>query len=125
MNVHSIQTPYWEFIRSEAALVKTDGCSAVTGARVDCCFEHDLAYFFAKDPHSAYRQWRENNYYFWEDADPIDRDEADARFRQCLRNRSVMGRWSFMAWWRWAGVRLGAQGAWDRHRAREKEAAGV
>ena len=122
MSVVPIQTPYWEWVKSEAALVDTDGCSGVTGVRIECCFEHDLGFFHAKDPRSAYRHWRANNYYYWEDADAIDRDEVDARFRQCLQNRSRFGRWSPMAWWRWVGVRWKAQAAWDTHRAREQAA---
>jgi hypothetical protein len=118
---------YWNYIRSEAALIGTDGCSGVTGARIDCCMEHDLSYAYARDPRNAYRQFRGGRFSdSWAVALPIDRAEADRRFRQCLMNRSILGRYSGMAWWRWAGVRIGGRGIWARHRQREAEtAAGV
>jgi hypothetical protein len=113
---------YWNFIKSEAALMDTDGCSAVTGARVECCFEHDLGYRRARDPRDAYRHFRNGRLADpWDAALPIERSEVDRRFRQCLMNRSTLGRWSPMAWWLWAGVRVGAKGAWERHRQREQE----
>jgi hypothetical protein len=116
-------TPYWAWIRSEAALIDTDGCSLVTNARVECCFEHDLAYYYAKDPRDAYRQWRAEVLDYWLVTDPIEREEADRRFRNCHQNRNLLGRYSPMALYRWLGVRWKAQKAWDNHRAREAKAA--
>lgn len=113
---------YWEWVRSEAALIDTDGCSAVSGLDVECCFEHDLGYYYAKDPRDAYRESRYTGSYTWVDADPITRGEVDRRFRVCLQNNSKFGRWSPMAIWRWLGVRVGGQAAWDKHRAREQQA---
>ena len=112
-------TPYWIWIRSEAALIDTDGCSAVSGLKIECCFEHDLAYYFAKDPRDAYRLWRQEVLHPWLVAEPIDREESDRRFKDCHRNRSIFGRYSPMALYRWLGVRWKAQQAWDEHRARE------
>ena len=115
-------THYWDWVKGEAALIDTDGCSGVTGLRIECCFEHDLGYYYARDPRVAYRYWRFGQQDYWEKAPEITRMTADARFRRCLQNRSRSGRWSPMSLWRWIGVRVGAQGAWDRHRAREKAA---
>ena len=115
-------TPYWEWVRSEAALIGTDGCSAVMGFHVECCFEHDLSYRYAKDPRAAYRAEQAGVVAdVWAYAVPITRAEADARFRQCHQNRSKLGRWSPMAIYRWLGVKWCGQAAWDRHRAREHE----
>jgi hypothetical protein len=112
---------YWSWVRSEAALVDTDGCSAVLGFKVECCEEHDLAYFYARDPRIAYRRWLLGHLDYWAVAGPITRGEADRRFRRCHQIRSTLGRWSPMAIYRWLGVKWGAQDAWDRHRTREAE----
>lgn len=114
------QILYWNWIRSEAALVDTDGCSAVTGLKVECCFEHDLGYWFARDPRDAFRRFREGALDPWGEADRITREEVDRRFRRCLQTRSTLGRWSPMAIWRWLGVRIGGQDAWEKHRTRER-----
>lgn len=116
-------TTYWQWVRAEAALIDSDGCSAVTGMKIECCFEHDLGYYYAKDAHDAYRSWRMGRVDVWTDALPIDRMKTDARFRRCLQYHSKWGMWSPMALWRWLGVRWKAQKAWDSHRARELAAA--
>ena len=120
----TIVTPYWEWIRSEAALIGTDGCSAVMGFHVECCFEHDLGYYYARDPRDAYRKSYDPDIApneEWLHADPIEREEVDARFRSCHQNRSKFGRWSPMAIYRWLGGRGGGQEAGDKHRAGEGE----
>jgi hypothetical protein len=114
---------YWDWVRSEAALIDTDGCSLVTGLKIECCFEHDLGFWYARDPRAAYRAARHQLIDPWLTAPSIDRAEVDRRFRSCLQNRSRLGRWSPMAWYRWLGVKFGSQGAWDRHRTREQEEA--
>lgn len=120
----TVVTPYWEWIRNEAAAMGTDGCSAVSGLHVECCLEHDVSYATAKDPRDAYRKSYDPDVFpgqHWAAAKAIDREEADWRFQQCHRNRSRFGNYSPMAFWRWLGVRLGGQAAWDKHRARERE----
>lgn len=118
-------TPYWEWVRSDAALIDTDGCSHVSGFSVEYCYEHDLAYFHAADPVDAYRLWRHGVADYWGLAKPITRREVDARFRRRHQANSKFGRWSPMALWRWFGVMRYGQAAWDRHRQREREALGV
>jgi hypothetical protein len=114
---------YWNFIRSESELIGSDGCSCVSGVNVDCCREHDLAYKLARDPRDAYKHFRIGRHVdSWEAALPIDRYTADKRFRQCHMNRSAFGKWSPMAWWRWAGVRLFGGRIWNCHRALETKA---
>lgn len=114
---------YWDWIDSEAALINTDGCSKVSGAFRQCCRAHDLAYYYARDPRSAYRLYISGDPEYWFNATAVTRAHADADFRRCTQANSAMGFWSIAALWRWAGVRIGGKGAWDAHRARE--AAGV
>lgn len=111
---------YWNFIRSEATLIDTDGCSRVSGFQVDCCFEHDLGYYYAADPRDAYRLYRLGDHDYWQHASPITREDVDSRFRKCHQTRSKFGQWSPMAFWRWLGVRRFGQSRWDAHRERER-----
>lgn len=115
----TIRLDYWAFVKSEAALVGTDGCSAVSGLKIECCYEHDLAYRYKKDPRDAFRLYRAGRFAAcWLLAQRITRAEADMRLRQCLMNHSKLGRYSPMAWWRWLGVRIGARHAWRIARVR-------
>lgn len=107
---------YWNFIRSEAEAHQSDGCTAVMGFHVECCFEHDLGYRFAKDPRDAYFRFRGGSLDPWKNAKPITREEVDRRFRRCHQNRSRFGQYSPMAWWRWAGVRLRGGPRWNFYR---------
>jgi hypothetical protein len=110
---------YWAWIRSQAELLGSDGCTVVSGLQIDCCFEHDLGYYYAKDPRDAYLRELTGSLDPWTAAKAIDRDTVDARFRRCHQNRSLFGTYSPMAFWRWLGVRFGGQKRWDRHRERE------
>jgi hypothetical protein len=110
---------YADFVKSEALWIDADGCSGpAAGFRVICCLEHDLAYYYGRDPRAAYRGWRDGVSFalVWTVAPPIDREEVDRRFRTCLQNEASLGKYSPMAWWRWAGVRIGGSRAWNKHR---------
>ena len=85
-----VDETYWERVRQRAAELGSDGCTLVTELYQDCCLEHDIAYRTGRDL----------------DGHPITRAQADQRFRQCIQARSPLGRFSPLAWWRWAGVRL-------------------
>ena len=112
---------YWDWIESEAAVIGTDGCSKVTGAYRRCCLQHDLSYFYAAAPASAYRLFIAGTSNFWGHATRIDRATADAAFRRCIQAHSKAGFWSPVALMRWLGVKIGGQGAWEAHRAREAQ----
>jgi hypothetical protein len=112
---------YYEFIDHEVGLIRSDGCSMVTGLRVQCCKVHDLEYHRGKSVSSAYTQYRVGNHDYWTAAAPITRKEADAHFKKCLHLNSPMGYLSPLAWIRYAGVRLFGGRAWDEHRRRETE----
>lgn len=113
---------YWSWVESEAALIDSDGCTKVTGFRSACCWEHDLAFYYAKNPRSAYRLYIGGTPDYWQQADPITFDQANGDFRTCHAQRSTLGAW----WWlnplnviRWRGVVRLSRGAWERHRERE------
>lgn len=112
---------FWDWIESEAALVKTDGCSKVTGAYRKCCRVHDLAYYYGRDPVSAYKRYVAGEPEYWFEAAPITRAQADADFRRCIQANSGAGFFSPLALMRWLGVRVGGHGAWDAHRRREAQ----
>lgn len=113
--------PYWDWVEHEAALINTDGCSNVTGAYRRHCLAHDLSYFYARDPVSAYRLCVAGDVDYWRYALPIARAEADAAFRRGMQSDSPAGVFSPVALWRWAGLTLFGGTAWDDHRARERQ----
>lgn len=120
------QLPYWEWIEHEAALIKTDGCSKVSGAYRRHCRVHDLSYYYARDPVSAYRSYcfrfaSTGAADYWQQARPITRAAADAAFRRGMQADSPAGFFSAVALWRWAGLKLAGGKAWDAHRAREAQ----
>ena len=120
-------TLYWDWIRSEAALINSDGCSKVSGFMVECCWEHDLAFYYAKDPQDAYLRILDNGLSrldAWHDAAPITFTQANTRFKRCHIQRTKWGHLGWLnplTWIRWRGVVRLSKGAWDAHRAREQE----
>lgn len=94
---------HWERVRSIAAALGSDGCSGVPDFHLDACLEHDIHYRTGKTIYGT----------------PLTRAQADARFRRCIQQRSIFGRFSPMAWWRWAGVRLFGGASWQ-HPSEEK-----
>lgn len=117
---------YWTWVESEAALIDSDGCTGVSGFFRQCCWEHDLAFWYAKDPRSAYRLYLEGIANYWDGADPIDFHPANDRFKKCHVQRTRWGNLSRLwAWWRWRGVERLSRGSWDAHRKREQQELGV
>ncbi|HYE89541.1 MAG TPA: hypothetical protein VEA38_00920 [Terriglobales bacterium] len=87
---------YWARVRQRAAELGSDGCSVVADFYLDACLEHDIHY-------RTHRRL---------DGTPITKAEADALFRQRIQERSCLGRFSPMSWWRWAAVALFGGSAW-------------
>ena len=112
---------YWEFIEDEAALIKTDGCSKVSGAFRKHCRVHDLSYYYAADPVDAYKRYVAGDSDYWWSATPITKAEADAAFRRGMQSDSPAGFFSPLAALRWLGLKIGGRKAWDAHRAREAQ----
>lgn len=100
---------YWDWVRAEAAAIKSDGCSKVSEWHRECCLEHDLGYYYGRDPREAFRS-------DWASAPKIERGEVDRRFLDCMQERSPLRDGSPRAAVRWLGVRVGAWLAWRRHR---------
>jgi len=115
----------WAFVEHEAELIKTDGCSKVSGAFRRRCRLHDLAYFYGKDPVDAYKRYIAGDLNYWANAAPITKAQADADFRRGMQADSPLGFFSPVALWRWAGVKLAGQAAWDAHRERESLGVGA
>src|SRR3990167_2261901 len=112
---------FYNWAESEAALIESDGCSKVTGAYKNCCFVHDLSYYYAKDPINAYKLYLQGELDPWREARAIDQKEADKDLRRCMQSQSKFGWWSPMAGWRWLGLRIAGRKAWEGHRKREQE----
>ena len=94
---------YWEWVEAESIKIKSDGCTKAKDWCKKCCWEHDLAFYYAKDPRHAFicRDW--------DLADPITFAQANSMFAKCLP-------WYLR--YRWLGVTLGSWGIWKRHRAK-------
>lgn len=107
-----------EWIASEAKKIDSDGCTFVSELFHDCCSAHDLAYYYGKDPRSAYRQYRAlpEDPGYWLLADPITRGAVDKRFRSCIQQKAPLKRFSPLAWLRWVGVRAGGWKPWGTYR---------
>ena len=104
---------YWQFIEEQARYLGSDGCTVVSEWHRECCFEHDLACHYKKDPRSAYAHYT----YFpgadepsdwWALADPMSRREADYAFARCNYDWSYNTQGRIRSFIRFLGVRLGA-----------------
>jgi hypothetical protein len=101
--------PYEEWVKVEAAKIKSDGCTFVSELYHWCCLQHDLCYYYGRDPFQAYRVG-------WQASAKIDREWADKLFLACNIKKSKLGRFSPEAWVRYAGVRAGGWKPWNEHR---------
>ena len=110
---------YWNWIYGEAAKIKSDGCTVVSELFHAACLQHDLAYYWAKNPVSAYRLYLLEYTNPWDNATAITRSQADEQFKKCIKSKSKLKNWSPLAYLRWFGVRIGGRWAWNKHRQRE------
>lgn len=90
---------YRRLVRINARRLSSDGCTGVPNIYVLACYDHDIAYRTHEDVFGG----------------PLTREQADLRFKWALQHESPLGRLSPMAWWRWQGVRLAGQHAWDTY----------
>lgn len=79
----------WSLVRARAAQLNSDGCTWATEFYKDACLYHDILCSTHADL----------------DGTPILWEEAHLRFRQVIQSRSLFGRFSPMAWWRYWAVR--------------------
>lgn len=80
----------WKLIRSLAADLKSDGCTGVKDFYKDSCLYHDVLCRTGVDPFTG---------------EPVTAADADYALRRCIQDRSKLGRFSPMSWFRWTGVR--------------------
>jgi len=85
---------YKDWIVSEAIAVASDKCTFALDWNVWCCYEHDLACLYAKDPRDAYLHWQAGCKDYWLQADYMRRSAADKRFWRCNRelDPSIIGK---------------------------------
>ena len=87
---------FWGRVRLIARQLKSDGCTGVPEFYRDACLLHDLLYRSGCDL----------------DGKPITRKEADAAMKQVIQDRSKLGRFSPLSWWRYGAVRLFGAKSW-------------
>lgn len=114
---------YYNWIAIEARKIHSDGCSGVPDWHLKCCYEHDLGYYYGRDPRAAYAAFLGADLGAdgrpqdpWTLAGKIARSEIDARFRHCNRAESVSPIGAVDAIVRWLGVRIFGRGRWNDHR---------
>ena len=97
---------YWTWIKQEALKAKSDGCTHALEIRVNCCYEHDLAYYYGRDPKDAYQiSCTHPEVDPWESAVVISKVSADWRLGSCSH-----------LWWRVPATLLGGLGIWRAKR---------
>ena len=99
---------YKKWLAIEARAIGSDGCSVVNEFKQHCCHEHDLAYYWGRDPRVAF-------HIGWLDAPRVSRGQADNYFAACNAD-GVEGNGPVRGFVRWIGVRLGGWNAWRQYR---------
>jgi hypothetical protein len=80
-----------------ATALNADGCSGVTEYFHIGCLEHDIAYRTGFDPLGF----------------PVNKAEADKRFRWYMTSKSHFGRLGPMAYWRYYAVKWFGDKSWN------------
>ena len=107
---------YREWIENEAIIANSDRCTFSLDWNVWCCYRHDLACLYGKDPLDAFCLWKNGETDYWLKAKEQSRREADKQFWKC--NREMVKKENG-GWWkkaisllrtdiRYVGVRIGA-----------------
>jgi hypothetical protein len=107
---------YYAWVNAEAAAINSDGCTLVAEIYSWCCRQHDLAYYYARDPVDAYLCYVSGQKDYWKNAAIFNQAQCDAQFRNCIRDKSAFHGFSVIAFIRWAGLRLAGRFAWNNHR---------
>lgn len=115
------QPLYWNWIATESIAINSDGCSAVPDFYLKCCQQHDLSYYYARCPRSAYRAHITGSMNSWADAKTLTQSAADINFRRCIQQNSKLGRFSPMSWWRWLALKVVGKKAWNSHTVTHKD----
>jgi hypothetical protein len=96
---------YWAFITEEAERVGSDGCTSALELCKHCCYEHDLAFHYRKDPRHTFKIWQDTGEVRWDLADPISFITTNNRFASCLP-------WYLR--YRWLAVMTGGWLIWNK-----------
>jgi hypothetical protein len=78
-----------EHVKLIEEAIQSDGCTIVSELYHECCVVHDLGYQFAIDP------WGRQ----------VTKGQIDTAYRQCMEQRSKLGRYNPISWMRYLGVR--------------------
>lgn len=74
---------YRAWVRREAKLIHSDGCTKALELKQDCCYEHDLFYHYGRDPRAAFELAQNGHSAPWEDAPQMRKVVADWRLGRC------------------------------------------
>ena len=109
MSGYQMRQSYWLFIETEAKKIGSDGCTCVSDWNHECCWEHDLACNYEKDPRSAYSYyWALPDCNYWELAKSMSRRQADYMYAKCNLEWSPTKKGKIRSIGRFLGVRVGA-----------------
>jgi hypothetical protein len=97
----SLEDRYWAWVKIEAQKINSDGCSKSKDWQVHCCYEHDLACHYGKDPRKAVLTG-------WANAPKISRRDADKAFTGCNLKYSKGFVGTTRSLLRYLGVRIGS-----------------
>lgn len=113
---------YLTWLRAEASEINTDGCSGVSGVMVECCYQHDLEFYYGRCARAAYRLMKQGVPDYWTNAKRIGFAAANGNLRRCIQARSRFGMYSPLALVRWLGVSIfkKSRDAWKGHRGRDE-----
>lgn len=100
---------YKAWLRAEAQLIKSDGCTHALEIKQDCCYEHDLGYFYGRDPRDAFDLAQKGHTRPWENAAPIGKIKLDIRLGSCSK-----------LWHRTLATLIAGWGIWRRKRAKNE-----
>lgn len=104
----SSESGYQVWVVTEARIIKSDGCTKSRDWNLWCCYEHDLACHYGKDPRDAFRHFKEGAPDYWLRAAYFRRRDADKRFWQCNRKAAPALVGKIRSDIRYIGVRIGA-----------------
>lgn len=109
----SLEDKYWLWVKAEAAKIGSDACTHAKDWNVQCCYEHDLACHYKKDPKSAFQAYLKgfgmlgkDDVWFY--AKNMSRKEADKAFTGCNLKYSKGPVDKARSFIRYIGVRIGA-----------------
>lgn len=109
---YQVRKSYWKFIEDEAKRLGSDGCTGVSDWHRECCWEHDLACHYGKNPRDAYAAYCEHpnipTDILWKHTNDMTRREADIAFGKCNWEWSPNTQGKLRSIIRFLGVRLGA-----------------